>query len=187
MRNVDAARALRRIAWLALALGLAVPVSVFAQATTKPPVGLPVPKGGPQEIPGVARPLQPAPSSTAAPSSTPAPAAPAAPAGPSPVPAAGPTDGRDPFTPLITKAPEGENRPSLSGLRLVGVMWDPARRDQIRALVETPDGLGYYVRLNEEKFGGKVVAIERDRVRFSVREPDPTGQTRVRTVELKLN
>jgi len=57
----------------------------------------------------------------------------------------------------------------------------------IRALVETPDGLGYYVRLNEEKFGGKVVAIERDRVRFSVREQDPGGQTRVRTVELKLN
>jgi hypothetical protein len=66
-------------------------------------------------------------------------------------------------------------------------MWDPVRRDQVRALVETPDGLGYYVRLNEEKFGGRVVAIERDRVRFSVREQDPAGQSRVRTVELRLN
>jgi hypothetical protein len=178
MRNVDTACALRRIAWLVMVVCLAMPASVFAQATTKPPVGLPVPKDAPKEIPGIARPLQPAPS--------PAPA-PAAPAAPSPVPAAGPTDGRDPFTPLITKAPEGENRPSLSGLRLVGVMWDPVRRDQVRALVETPDGLGYYVRLNEEKFGGRVVAIERDRVRFSVREQDPTGQARVRTVELKLN
>ena len=55
-------------------------------------------------------------------------------------------------------------RPSLSGLRLVGVVWDASRRDQIRALVETPDGLGYYVRMNEEKFGGRVVAIERDRI-----------------------
>jgi Tfp pilus assembly protein PilP len=78
-------------------------------------------------------------------------------------------------------------RPSLSGVRLVGVVWDPVRRDQIRALVETPDGLGYYVRMNEEKFGGRVVAIERDRVRFSVREQDPSGQARVRMVELKLN
>jgi Tfp pilus assembly protein PilP len=176
MRNVDTARALRRIAWLALAVCLVIPAAVFAQATTKPPTSLPVPKAVPKpEVPEIARPLQPAPSSAPAP----------APA--SPVPAAGQTDGRDPFTPLITKAPEGENRPSLSGLRLVGVVWDPMRRDQVRALVETPDGLGYYVRLNEEKFGGKVVAIERDRVRFSVREQDPTGQSRVRTVELRLN
>jgi len=173
MRNVDAARALRRIAWLALAVCLAIPTTLFAQATTKPPTSLPVPKAVPKpEVPEIARPLQPAPSPA------PAPASPAA---------AGQTDGRDPFTPLITKAPEGENRPSLSGLRLVGVVWDPVRRDQVRALVETPDGLGYYVRLNEEKFGGRVVAIERDRVRFSVREQDPTGQARVRTVELKLN
>ena len=42
--------------------------------------------------------------------------------------------------------------------------------EAIRALVETPDGLGYYLRLNEEKFGGKVVALERDRVRFVIRE-----------------
>jgi hypothetical protein len=41
--------------------------------------------------------------------------------------------------------------------------------------------------MNEEKFGGRVVAIERDRVRFSVREQDPSGQSRVRMVELKLN
>jgi hypothetical protein len=181
MRNVHVAHALRRISWLVMAVGLAIPASVFAQATTKPPTELPVPKSGAgaKEIPGVARPLQ---------AQSPAPApAPAAPAAPSPAPAAGQSEGRDPFTPLITKAPEGENRPSLSGLRLVGVMWDPARRDQVRALVETPDGLGYYVRVNEEKFGGRVVAIERDRVRFSVREQDPTGQTRTRTVELKLN
>jgi hypothetical protein len=177
MRNVAAARGLRRIAWLALAVCLAIPATLFAQATTKPPTSLPVPKATPKpEVPEIARPLQPAPS----------PAPPAGqPAAPSPAP--GQTDGRDPFTPLITKAPEGENRPSLSGLRLVGVVWDPVRRDQVRALVETPDGLGYYVRLNEEKFGGKVVAIERDRVRFSVREHDPTGQSRVRTVELRLN
>ena len=57
---------------------------------------------------------------------------------------------------------------------------------EIRALVETPDGLGYYLRLNDEKFGGKVVAIDRDKVQFSVREQVPGGTARVRTVELKL-
>jgi hypothetical protein len=66
------------------------------------------------------------------------------------------------------------------------VIWDAKNREQVRALVETPDGLGYYVRLNEEKFGGKVVAIERDRVRFSVREQVPGAAARERTVELKL-
>jgi len=181
MRHVHA-RALRRLLWPGVAVCLALPATLFAQAVPKLPAELPVPKSAPKTSdPEVARPLQPAQSAQASPSSPPAPA-PASPAG-----AGAKPDGRDPFDPLITKAPEGENRPSLSGLRLVGVMWDPARKDQVRALVETPDGLGYYVRVNEEKFGGKVVAIERDRVRFSVREQDPTGQTRTRTVELKLN
>jgi hypothetical protein len=100
--------------------------------------------------------------------------------------------GRDPFDPLVTKPVDeatgegGERRQPLSGLRLVGVVWDAKDRQQIRALVETPEGLGYYVRLNEEKFGGRVVAIERDRVRFSVREQIPGGAARERTVELKL-
>jgi hypothetical protein len=68
----------------------------------------------------------------------------------------------------------------------VGVIWDVKDAEQIRALVETPDGLGYYLRLNDEKFGGKVVALERDRVRFVVREEIPGVGTRDRTVELRL-
>jgi hypothetical protein len=118
---------------------------------------------------------------------TPQPAAPAAGTAPA-APGA-----RDPFDPLITKPVETvgpgatpEQRQPLSGIKLVGVIWDTRDRDRIRALVETPEGLGYYVRVNEEKFGGKVVAIERDRVRFSVREQIPGGPVRVRTVELKL-
>jgi hypothetical protein len=179
MRPASGSLLARSIGWVALAVCLAVPAASFAQATPKLPTELPVPKAVPKpEVPEIARPLQPGPTAQAG-QSAPAPA-PSVPAGAS-------SEPRDPFVPLITKAPEGENRPSLSGLRLVGVVWDPVRRDQIRALVETTDGLGYYVRLNEEKFGGKVVGIERDRVRFAVREQDPTGQARVRTVELKLN
>ena len=178
MRETSRRPLVRRMAGPALAVCLALPATLFAQAVPKLPPQLPVPRATPKpEVPEIARPLQPAQYGQAAAPS----AAPAAPAG------VRRAQGRDPFEPLVTKAPEGESRPSLSGVRLVGVVWDPARRDLIRALVETPDGLGYYVRLNEEKFGGKVVAIERDRVRFSVREQDPSGQTRTRTVELKLN
>lgn len=169
-----------------LGVCLAIPMTVFAQAQPQYPTQLPVPKTAPAPAPGQAESPpraagQAQPAQPAAPATPPA--APAAPAGPvSP-------GGRDPFDPLVTKAPPGEEgrAQTLSGLKLVGVVWDPANRDQIRALVETPDGLGYYVRLNEEKFGGKVIAIDRDRVRFSVRERDPGGQTRTRTVELKLS
>jgi hypothetical protein len=182
MRDAQALRLARSVRWLAIAACVAVPVAAAAQATPKLPEKLPVPQSTPGIDPSVGKPLQPATTAQTAPAA-PAPAAPAAPATPAP-PAA---SDRDPFAPLVTKAPEGEMRPSLSGVRLVGVVWDPVRRDQIRALVETPDGLGYYVRMNEEKFGGRVVAIERDRVRFSVREQDPSGQSRVRMVELKLN
>jgi len=162
---------------------LAVPAALLAQMPTP---------GSPVTMPPSATPkfpTLPTPQAAQAPqpyASQPAKTEPAKPAEPARSAAPGP-EGRDPFEPLVTRAPEGDNRPSLSGLRLVGVVWDPARRDQIRALVETPDGLGYYVRMNEEKFGGKVVAIEKDLVRFSVREQDPTGQTRTRTVELKLS
>src|SRR5687767_9306547 len=159
---------------------LVVPSALLAQMPT-PGAPVTMPPSATPKYPTLPNPqAAPAPAPAPAPSQAPAAGAAAQPAKPGP-------EGRDPFEPLVTVGPEGENRPSLSGLRLAGVVWDPVRRDQIRALVETPDGLGYYVRMNEEKFGGKVVAIERNLVRFSVREQDPTGQARVRTVELKLS
>jgi len=182
MRQAHRPRLAAPVRSLLLAACIAAPALAGAQAVPKLPSQLPVPKSTPGIDPSVGKPLQPA-AAQPAPGGQPASAAqPAAPARPATAAAE-----RDPFVPLVTKAPEGEVRQSLSGVRLAGVVWDPVRRDQIRALVETPDGLGYYVRMNEEKFGGRVVAIERDRVRFSVREQEPSGQTRVRTVELKLN
>jgi hypothetical protein len=169
---------------IVLAVWLALPTTLLGQAVPKLPPQLPVPRAVPKpEVPEIARPLQPA--APSGPGVTAQAAGAQAPAAGAQAPAA--AGQRDPFVPLVTRAPEGENRPSLSGLRLTGVVWDPVNRAEIRALVETPDGLGYYVRLNEEKFGARVVAIERDRVRFTVREQDPSGQTRVRTVELRLN
>ena len=127
--------------------------------------------------------------------STPAAGAPAVSGTPSPETPKpqGPAPGgaRDPFDPLVRKPTEGtgSGKPAgqeIAGLKLVGVIWDAAAHEQIRALVETATGLGYYLRVNEEKFGGTVVAIDRDRVQFQVREAVPGGASRVRTVELRL-
>jgi hypothetical protein len=161
-----------------LGLATAVAVSLLAvvawgQSQPKFPTPLPVPKTTPA-APG-------APATPAAPAPAPESAAPAtgttAPGGP-----------RDPFEPLVRKVEPGEERKvqEVASLKLVGIVWEPKDPEAIRALVETPDGLGYYLRLNEEKFGGKVVALERDRVRFVVREDIPGVGTRERTVELRL-
>jgi hypothetical protein len=138
--------------------------AAWAQSQPKFPTPLPVPK---------------APGPTVAPSATPTPAAAGTPA---------PSGPRDPFEPLVRRLDPGEERKvqEVANLKLVGIVWDVKDPETIRALVETPDGLGYYLRLNEEKFGGKVVALERDRVRFVVREEVPGVGTRERTVELRL-
>ena len=146
---------------------------LWAQSQPKFPVPMPAPKTEAPPAP------EAAPASPAAPVATP----PAA-SSPSNVPAGA----RDPFEPLVKKPNPGEERrlQEIAGLRLVGIVWDPKSPDQIRALVETPDGLGYYLRANEERFGGRVVAIDRARVQFQVREQVPGGQSRLRTIELKL-
>jgi len=139
----------------------------WAQSSPKMPTPLPVPK--------TAAPAT-APTETPAPAAAPAAGTTTTPAGP-----------RDPFEPLVRKTEPGEGKVrEVANLRLVGIIWDAKDPEQIRALVETPDGLGYYLRLNEEKFGGKVVALDRDRVRFVVREDIPGAGTRERTVELRL-
>ncbi len=160
-----------------LLIGLLMPATAFAQSQVSPPFATEAVRKMEQKTQAASGTAQPGAPAKAEPAKK------AEPGSPTGAPAA---EGRDPFEPLVTRPQEGADRPSLSGLRLVGILWDPVHREQIRALVETPDGLGYYVRLNEEKFGGKVIAIERDRVKFSVREQEPGGQARSRTVELKL-
>jgi hypothetical protein len=145
--------------------------AAWAQSQPKLPTPLPVPQ-------------TPAPST--APSASPTDAPPTA---GTPAPSVPATTGpRDPFEPLVRKPEPGQERKvqEIASLKLVGIVWDMKDPESIRALVETPDGLGYYLRLNEEKFGGKVVALERDRVRFVIRETIPGVGARERTVELRL-
>ena len=164
-----------------LGLATAVAASLLAvvawgQSQPKFPTPLPVPKA-------------PAPTTAPAAPSAPAPA-PAAPGAEAPAAGtAAPGGPRDPFEPLVRKIDPGEERKNqeVASLKLVGIVWEPKDPAAIRALVETPDGLGYYLRLNEEKFGGKVVALERDRVRFVIREDIPGVGARERTVELRLS
>lgn len=158
----------RRVQTAALVLAGLVTAAAWAQSQPK--------------FPTMPAPPAPAPAPATGGGGTAAPAAPGAPA-------TTPGGPRDPFEPLVKKPDPSEERKvqEVANLKLVGVIWDAKDSGAIRALVETPDGLGYYLRLNEEKFGGKVVAVERDRVRFIVREEVPGAGARERTVELKLS
>src|SRR5262245_33987786 len=165
-----------RLGWLGLATALGgslLAAAAWAQSQPKFPTPLPVPKG---TAPAAAPSAPPAPAPPTA-QATPAPAAPAPPGAPG--------ARSEPMVRAVEPGQERKNQ-EVANLRLVGVVWDVRDTEAIRALVETPDGLGYYLRLNEEKFGGKVVAMERDRVRFVVREEIPGTGTRERTVELRL-
>jgi type IV pilus assembly protein PilP len=85
---------------------------------------------------------------------------------------------RDPLEPLVKEKPPESLTPvgvtpgrplgplerfDMSALKLVGIVWGELGR---RALIKAPDGKGYFVTVNSYmgKYGGKVVAIEDDRV-----------------------
>jgi hypothetical protein len=73
---------------------------------------------------------------------------------PEPASAMVPVGPRDPFVPLVRTGGSPAERPPLSGLRLAGLIWDSsATTQETRALVETPDGLCYIVRLDDRRFG----------------------------------
>ncbi len=93
-----------------------------------------------------------------------------------------PPEGRDPFRPLIQKKGAGLSKEevALSRLKLVGILWD--QDGQVRALVETEDGLGYILREKDSIMGGQVVEITSTGVKFAISE----GQGRPRIVSTPL-
>ena len=137
--------------------------------------------------------------------SPPRPAQPAAakPAAPAPAPAPAPatyayeTKGRrDPFRPLIlpkkaeakgTTKPKSEREAlQVNELKLAGIVWE---RSGAYALVETPTGKGYVLRVNDrfgEDFGVRVAKITPDTVTFEVKPGTPGPQVQARLVELRL-
>jgi Tfp pilus assembly protein PilP len=132
------------------------------------------------------RPAQPAAAKPAAPAPAPAP----------PEYAYETKNRRDPFRPLIMpKKAEvpGPIRPrserealQVNELKLAGIIWE---RKGAYALVETPTGKGYVLRVNDrigEDFGARVAKITPEAVTFEVKSATPGPQAQARLVELRL-
>ncbi|HYL80034.1 MAG TPA: pilus assembly protein PilP [Candidatus Acidoferrum sp.] len=127
----------------------------------------------------------------------------AKPAPPAPAPAPAPAEyayetkgRRDPFRPLIMprKAEvKGPSKPKsereglqVAELKLAGIVWE---RSGAYALVETPTGKGYVLRVNDrigEDFGARVAKITPNAVTFEVKPAIPGPQAQARLVELRL-
>jgi Tfp pilus assembly protein PilP len=128
----------------------------------------------------------------------PAAAKPAAPA-PAPAPAAYTYElkgRRDPFRALIMpKKAEVVNRArpksdrealQVTDLKLAGIIWE---RRGAYALVETTNGKGYVLRVNDrigEDFGVRVAKITPDAVTFEVKPASPGQEPQARLMELRL-
>lgn len=68
---------------------------------------------------------------------------------------------RDPFIPIVPEVPE--DPPGISA-RLTGIV----RGHVTRALLETPDGVGYVLQLGDTLGPGRLIEIGADRVVFTV-------------------
>lgn len=106
---------------------------------------------------------------------------------------------RDPMEPLVKERPpeqlvpvDDPKRPlgpleryDISALKLVAIMWGDLGR---RALVKAPDGKGYFVTVNTYmgKHGGKVIAVEKDKVVIEERYKNLQEQIIPKTLTIPL-
>jgi type IV pilus assembly protein PilP len=76
-------------------------------------------------------------------------------------------------------------RYDLSALKLVAIMWGDLGR---RALIKAPDGKGYFVAVNTYmgKYGGKVVAVEKDKIVIEERYKNLQEQIIPKTLTIPL-
>jgi Tfp pilus assembly protein PilP len=81
---------------------------------------------------------------------------------------------RDPF--VVVERAEGPGGQSVASARLTGIV----RGQNILALVETQDGIGYILRTGDTLFDGRVVEIGSDSIVFAVTaKPGSTTPNRV--------
>lgn len=81
---------------------------------------------------------------------------------------------RDPFDP--SDVTQGEKTaPTLASARLTGIV----RGKKPLALLETPDGLGYILKLGDTLADGRLIEIDTDRVVFSVSGPNGSTTSRI--------
>ncbi|MCI0483666.1 MAG: pilus assembly protein PilP [candidate division NC10 bacterium] len=94
-----------------------------------------------------------------------------------------PKDRRDPFHPLVDP-PREEKALDVGGYKLSGIVW---QRQQYFALLETPDGLGHILKVND-RLGpnARVKEITKDAVLIEMKEEDVARKGQVRTIRLEL-
>ena len=94
-----------------------------------------------------------------------------------------PKDRRDPFHPLV-EPPREEKALDIGGYKLSGIVW---QRQQYFALLETPDGLGHILKVND-RLGpsARVKEITKDAVLIEMKDEDPAKKGQVRTIRLEL-
>lgn len=90
---------------------------------------------------------------------------------------------RDPFHPLV-EPPKEETALDVAGYKLSGIVW---QQKQYFALLETPDGLGHILKVND-KLGpnARVKAITKNTVLIEMQETGPASQGKARTIRLEL-
>ncbi|HZX60861.1 MAG TPA: hypothetical protein VFF51_03865 [Candidatus Methylomirabilis sp.] len=96
-----------------------------------------------------------------------------------------PKDRRDPFHPLV-EPPREEKALDIGGYKLSGIVWQQ-RQKQYFALLETPDGLGHILKVND-KLGPNawVREITKDAVLIEMKDEGGQKGGKVRTIRLEL-
>lgn len=90
---------------------------------------------------------------------------------------------RDPFHPLV-EPPKEETALDVAGYKLSGIVW---QQKQYFALLETPDGIGHIMKVND-KLGpnARVKTITKNAVVIEMKETGPMNQGKIRTIRLEL-
>ncbi len=152
------------------ALGILLPSLVLASCSSEPPPAPPARTERPKPRVAAAPPGQ-------APAGAPGAAANLGPA------KYDPGDRRDPFFPLV-EPPREETALDIGGYKLSGIVW---QRTQYFALLETPDGLGHILKVNDQLGrNARVKEISKEAVLIEMKEEDPTRRGQVRTIRLEL-
>jgi Tfp pilus assembly protein PilP len=80
--------------------------------------------------------------------------------------------------------PKEETALDVAGYKLSGIVW---QQKQYFALLETPDGIGHILKVND-KLGpnARVKAITKNAVLIEMKETGPPNEGKARTIRLEL-
>lgn len=91
---------------------------------------------------------------------------------------------RDPFLPLVKTEAKGAAASEVGQLTLAGIVW---QEGGYYALLESPDGLGHVLRVNDRVGkGARVTNITKDTVFIEVKNRDVLGRSQTQIIKLQL-